>query len=240
MKRWILIALLSLIGCANPQAQERTPSDPKEAAKVYAQLGIQYMAQGQYARALPKLKRALELEPALQEGHAAIALLYAGGGETAKARAHYLRALTLDSGDSATRNNYAAFLCNQGQTDDALAEFDRVLKDRRYPTPENVMTNAGICALRIPDAARAEKYLRAALKRNPRHAEALREMAAMSYERGEYLQARAFLQRYETVAQPTQETLLLGLRTERELGDKAAAARYAEKLRATYPDVPTD
>ena len=240
MKRWLAVLLLTLAACANPQAQDRTPSDPKEAAKVNTQLGIQYMAQRQYARALPKLKRALELDPNLQQAHAAIALLYAGGGEAAKARTHYNRALLLDSGDSSTRNNYAAFLCDQGQVDDALAQFERVLQDKRYPAPENVLTNAGICAQRIPDAARAEKYFRAALKRNPKYSEALGALAALSYERGEYLQARAFLQRYEAVAPPTQETLLLGLRTERELGDKAAAARYAAKLRATYPDVPTD
>ncbi len=236
MNRFALVLLLGVVGCAT---QDRQPSDPKAAAKINAQLGVQYMRQGQNDRALPKLRTALEQDANLQEAHAAIALLYAADGEVAKARTHYNRALVLDPADSNTRNNYAAFLCGQGDTVSALAEFERVLKDRRYPAPENVLTNAGVCARGIPDLARAEKYFRSALKRNSKHADALSQLALLSFERGQFLQARAFLQRYEAVAPPTQETLLLGLRTERELGDKAAAAIYAEKLRATYPDVPT-
>ncbi|MGH8528997.1 MAG: type IV pilus biogenesis/stability protein PilW [Nevskiales bacterium] len=238
--KWLpVILLLGAVGCAtNPQ--DRQPSNPKEAAKINAQLGVQYMRQGQHDRALPKLQTALKQDPNLQQAHAAIALLYAAEGEVAKARAHYNRALTLDPVDSNTRNNYAAFLCGQGDTVTALAEFERVLKDKRYPTPEGVLTNAGVCARGIPDLARAEKYFRSALKRNSKHADALSQLALLNYERGQYLQTRAFLQRYEAVAAPTPEMLLLGLRTERELGDKAAAAAYAEKLRATYPDVPTN
>ncbi len=240
MKRILVTLLLALTGCANNLQGSPRQVDPPEAAKANVQLGIQYMNQGQNERALMKLKRALQLDPNLQEAHGAIALLYANAGEPAKARAHYVRALLLDPTDSSTRNNYAAFLCGEGNIEAALSEFDRVLKDKRYPTPEVALTNAGVCAHGMPDLVRAEKYLREALKRNPKHAEALIQLARLSYERSQFLQTRAFLQRYEAVMQPDQEALLLGLRTERALGDKAAEKRYAAKLRATYPDVPTN
>ncbi len=50
------------------------------------------------------------------------------------------------------------------------------------------------------------------------------------------MQARAFLQRYEGLAEQTPETLWLGLRIERHNGDQAVMARYANALTGKFPD----
>jgi type IV pilus assembly protein PilF len=53
---------------------------------------------------------------------------------------------------------------------------------------------------------------------------------------GNYLQARAYLQRYKAGSAHTAETLWAGYQIEEQLGDKDAAANYAVRLKSRFPD----
>jgi type IV pilus assembly protein PilF len=66
--------------------------------------------------------------------------------------------------------------------------------------------------------------------------EALLPMAEVSYQKGSYLTARAFLQRFEAVAQVNEESLRLGVLIESALGDKQSVDRYRMRLMEDYPD----
>ena len=61
-------------------------------------------------------------------------------------------------------------------------------------------------------------------------------MARLGYVQESYLKARAFLQRYETVGEANADSLLLGYRIERSLGDQAAAGQYRQDLLNQFPD----
>jgi type IV pilus assembly protein PilF len=60
-------------------------------------------------------------------------------------------------------------------------------------------------------------------------------MAEVSYRKESFLQARAFLQRYEAAGPVSQESLSLGYRIESQLGDQKAAERYQRELLERYP-----
>jgi type IV pilus assembly protein PilF len=98
------------------------------------------------------------------------------------------------------------------------------------------LTNAGICSGRGGDQRQSEVYLRSALRVNPTFSVALLEMAELSLENAEYLSARGYLQRYLAVAEHTAESLWIGIRTERELGDQDAVASYSLMLNSSFPD----
>ena len=57
----------------------------------------------------------------------------------------------------------------------------------------------------------------------------------LAYQQGNYLQARAFLQRYSDVSAPTAQTLWLCFNIERRLEDAAAAEICAARLRSEFP-----
>ncbi len=61
-------------------------------------------------------------------------------------------------------------------------------------------------------------------------------MSDLSYNQGNYLSARGYLQRYLEIANHTPISLWLGIRIERELGDKNALSSYALSLRNNFPD----
>lgn len=238
----ILIAIicLGLAACANQQPRfSGKPADSQRAAKANADLGIEYMRQGDYPRALAKLRKALEQDRTLVDAHSGIALLYQQLQEYGEAETHFKKALSLAKDDPNIENNYAVFLCSRGRHQEALGYFQKVADNPIYPQPEAAYTNAGVCARRIPDAEQAEAYFRKALSRNPEFSEALAQMAFISYEREDYLRARAFIQRYESVAPESPQMLLLAMRTERQLGNGKAAQRYEERLQTAYPEIRT-
>ena len=232
---------LALVACTTTEVQSPvgTKADLKEAARLNTQLGIDYMRKGQSELALEKLKKALEQDDDLDVAHSVIALLYQQKGETKLAGRHYREALSLNSDDAVTQNNFGIFLCAQGDTREAEKTFLRAARNKDNLLPADAWANAGVCLRNEPKAReRAEGYLREALRLNPRHANALAQLAQFSYDKQDYLRARAFLQRYEIASRPTAQTLWIGAQTERALGDMASARGYERRLRSGFPESP--
>jgi type IV pilus assembly protein PilF len=217
--------------------------DPREAARMQAlQQAIQAEAAlraGRPADAERAAREALKLDPQSSEAHTLLGLLAERGGRAEEAGRHYAEAVRLAPRRGATLNNYAAWLCRNGREAESLPVFRRALADPGYDTPAAALANSGTCALRAGQPARAERDLRAALEYDPDNVVALETMARLSYQGGEYLQARAFSQRRLAAAPATAQVLLLASQIEQKLGDSAAAARYGRRLRAEFPNTPT-
>jgi type IV pilus assembly protein PilF len=240
----IAVAALALVlaaACTTTEQQQVGASKPdlEEAARLNAQLGIDYMRRGQYDLALEKLQKALDQNDDLGMAHSAIALVYQRKGEPKLASKHYREALSLNSDDASTMNNFGTFLCGQGEIDDAEDMFVRAAKHKGNENPAEAWANAGVCLRGTPKAReRAEGYLREALRLNPKHANALATMAQYSFDKKDYLRTRAFLQRYEIGSRPTAQTLWIGAQTERALGDMQMARSYERRLRSEFPESP--
>ncbi|HYW04551.1 MAG TPA: type IV pilus biogenesis/stability protein PilW [Gammaproteobacteria bacterium] len=228
------LVVLALAGCAT-QGNTPFPESVKQAARLNTQLGIGYMQQEQYELAKQKLMRALS-QADLPETHVALAELYRRMDRDKLAEKQFRKALDLAPDRPETHNNYGVFLCDQGRYKDAVSQFMQAVNNPAYSTPAYAYTNAGLCVQRKGDSRQAGKYFRQALQVNPRFGQALYQMAALSYRKGKYMNARAFLERYAQVAPPTPDSLWLAVRTERKLGNKQAAAKYAQKLRKQFPD----
>lgn len=235
LARTMMVAVVSAaLGCSTT-ASGPLQSNPKTAADLNAQLGLAYMEQGNNEEALQKLQHALELNPDSASANHYIAELYRKLGKYREAEEHYRKALSVTPADPMLLNNYGVFLCSRQRLDEALKKFLAAVKQPFYKTPEVAYNNAGLCALQVPDAAKAEEYFRSALRLNPRMPDALYELADLSFKQQKYLHARAFVQRYLAVAKPNPQILWLGVRVERKLGDEAAADGYARQLKERFP-----
>lgn len=232
----LLAVVLATCACTNTANVREQDSQASRAASVNVQLGSGYMNQGKNELALSKLNRALEEDPTLPSAHYVIAYLYERLGELDKADTHYRRAVDLAPDDPEAHNNYGTFLCGQNRLKEADAQFLAALKNPLYTTPEFAYTNAGVCALKVPNVAKAEEYFRQALRVDPRFSTALFEMAQLNFDRGDYLPARAYLQRHMEVSQRSPSAMWLGVRIERALGDSTTAHSYAKVLKVDFPN----
>lgn len=239
--RWtsLCVALVVLTACAGDGGTVSDRASANEAAVANMNLGAGYLRQGNVELAIERLNRALAQDPRLVQAHSTIALAYDQIGSVDEAEEHFRRATQLDPTDGAAANAYAAFLCNrQNRWADAQPYFRRAAEDAEYQTPEVALTNAGICARDAGQVAAATESFRAALTRNPRYADALLNMVELSYQSGDYLQTRAFVQRYVDVRPPTAPVLLMCVNAERALNNGPAAERCAGQLRTGFQGSP--
>lgn len=229
-----LILYLALAGCGSSPSREKV--EPKEAAEANAELGLQYMLNGQYEVAMEKLKRALEHDSDNVDANHYMAELHNRLGRYDDAEKYYRRAISEADDDARLNNNYGAFLCGRKKYDQAEKQFLKALEDPVYRGRIDTMENLGLCMLDKPDVKKGEDYLRTTLKADPRRPKSLLGMARINFDRGSYMSTRAYLQRYLEVARHTPQSLWLGIRTERILGDKDALASYGMLLKNHFPN----
>jgi len=229
------VLTVTLVACTSSADRKREKQNATSAAVSYTELGVEYLRQGDFQMSRTKLDKALELDPDLPQAHSTIALLYEEVGETKLAEKHYKKSLRLDPENSSSHNNYGQFLCSQGRYEKAGAEFMKAAKNPFYASPEIPLTNAGLCAKRIPDAEQAGEYFRQALEKDPKFAPALLQMAINKFATGNFLSARAYLERFQQVADHSPQSLWLAVRTEFALRDTDTSRRYAILLRKKFP-----
>jgi type IV pilus assembly protein PilF len=116
--------------------------------------------------------------------------------------------------------------------------MNRAAGDTRYATPEKALLSAGLCQRRLGHKAEAEDYLRRALKIRPDMVGALFNLAALTYERGEFKEAENYMSRYTRLAAPSLDSLVLGVKIARANNDKVTEESYLQQLRRLYADAP--
>ena len=235
-----LLAASLLSGCvggANTQFQGDQVSI-KQASEDNVALGLQYLQQGNRDVAMQKIQKAIQQDPDNANAYAAEALLYSATNDPDRAESAYDTAMRKAPDDPQILNNYAVFLCEHGKAKQSLPYFIKAATNPNYSTPDAAYTNAGLCASGIPDMAAAEQYFRKALQINQSIPEALFQMAQLTYNQKQYLEARAFIERFNQVAPPRPDVLLLGVRTERALGNQQGATDYAKQLIKLFPASP--
>jgi type IV pilus assembly protein PilF len=236
----MLLTGLLLTACAggggsrNGELAIKQTTNP--AASANLNLGIEYMRAGNMELALERLKRALDADPGYYGTHNALGLLYQRLGENGLAERHFKRSIALNGTDSGSKNNYGLFLCQNNRFAEAEKIFLAAVANPLYETPEVAYTNAGTCALMNKQVEAAENYFRQALSINAELPSALIQMAQISYDRDNYLNARGYLQRYQSVAKHTAASLMLGIKIEKELGDRNAVASYELLLKNNFGD----
>ncbi len=237
MRLIVLSLLLALAGCASsPESQ--FGAQPKEAAKLNAQLGARYLQNDRLQLAKDKLDKALQQDPDNADAHAFYGLLSMRLDQPQQARDHFETALDLRADDPKILNNYGTFLCDEGEYEAGVDRFLQAAENPLYDTPEYAYANAGRCALRANEFDEAQGHLRRALERDPRMASALYDLARLEFQRGRLDKAREYVERYHDVATPAPESLWLASRVERALGNRAKAEEYGKRLVREFPDSP--
>ncbi|PWK89681.1 type IV pilus biogenesis/stability protein PilW [Fulvimonas soli] len=243
----MLAALLAVAGCVTTHdGNTLTPSgnmphaskkdEAQDAARIHTELGQQYLANGDLQTALEKLTKALQFDPDYAPAHTVIAVVYERINHLPEAEGHYRKAVALEPTKGGPNNNLGAFLCKVGKYAEGESYFARAVADPFYRTPDVAWTNDGVCRLRAGDKAGAEASFRKAVDANPQNGEALLQLANLLYLNNDAFRARAFLQRFDALGQPSAVSLKLGHDIETRLGNKDAALNYGKRLQSQFPD----
>jgi type IV pilus assembly protein PilF len=232
---WTVLLLACVTAACVADDPKQTRKSTEEAAPVNAQLALTYLQQDNLPAAKEKVDKALKQDPKSAQVQMAAGFVYDRLGEDREAESHYALAAKYDPKNPDVLNNYAVFLCRKGDRKKGEQYFVQAAASPMYRTPEAAYANAGLCAREDGRLKDAEAYFRKALEYRPNLPVGLLQMAELTFADANYLQARAFLQRYFSVAAATPSTLWLGYRIESALGDSGQAQTYANRLKQEFP-----
>lgn len=207
-------------------------------AKVHVELGVAYLQLGNYAVALDEARVALQNQSNYAPAYHLMGLVYMAIDDANAAREHFLRALEIAPNDPEFNNSFGWFQCVNGSVQDGLARLASSARNPYYRTPTRPYTNAGLCHLRQNNDTAAEAEFRRALQADPANRQAMYQLAGIAYRRGAYNVASALLVDLHQQGEPTPQSVWLGLRTARRMGNRDAEASYAAQLRGRFADSP--
>ncbi|MDP1645078.1 MAG: type IV pilus biogenesis/stability protein PilW [Thiobacillus sp.] len=243
MKKWIVMGAALLAGCVGQPVGEgggvantQVDSESRQRARAFTDLAGAYFSRAQYKVALDELRKAITADNRFGPAYNIYGLIYMELAEDTLAEDNFRRAIELDRSDSETRNNFGWFLCTRGHYDEGLEQFSAALRNPLYAQPEQAMANAGLCAEKKGDLALAEASLLKSLKLQPDNPNTVLKMAGLQFRQGRLMEAQRLLGRHAELAPPTAESLWLGVRLERKLGDRAQEAAYGLQLRKRFSD----
>jgi type IV pilus assembly protein PilF len=250
----VLASAMAMAGCSNlpftgsktipfPDAKteyhvsDSAATRQRLAAQDHLRLATQRLGSGDLVAAEREANALLKNNPDSADGYTLLAVIRDRQGIAAQAGDYYKRAAELAPAQGGMLNNYGAWLCANGFPAEALVWFDRALAAPGYGTPAAALANAGGCALKVGQYERAGRDLRKSLSLDADNPYALASMAENEYRQGRYFEARAFTERRLAAAPANPAMLQLAADIETKLGDKAAASRYVQRLRAEFPSI---
>lgn len=244
--RWLAVMALPVLSACGgmqldgdksvqtPVSQQTAVGDARRSAKAHTDLGMLYLREGQLNVALEEARKAIEADSSYPLGYNLYGLVQMYLDDSRAAEESLGRALQLAPSDPEINNNYGWFLCQSGREKQSIQYFVVASKNTLYVAPTKPLTNAAICSITAGDDKGGEEFLNKALRADPQNGDAHFLLAELYYRTGRFVDARLRLADVHRLSAPTAQSVWLGLRIERKLGDREAESRYGKQLRREF------
>ena len=247
---WLLLLATLLGACAGAPGQPGagTTAEPvtefdepenRKRARIRTELASGYFEQGQTTVALDEIKQALVADANYAPAYNLRGLVLMQMNEPALAEASFNRAIQLNPRDADAMHNLGWMLCQQGRVVPSLDQFARALAVTGYVNAARTWMAQGVCQVRAGQAAEAEKSLTRAFELDASNPITMYNLARLQLQRGDALRAQFYVRRLNATPDLVNaESLWLGLRVERRLGNADGVRQLADVLRQRYPNSP--
>ncbi|MDH4415922.1 MAG: type IV pilus biogenesis/stability protein PilW [Acidovorax sp.] len=251
--RWTLAACSALIciaalqGCAannaaalrESEADLVTPSDEPESrrrARIRLELAANYFEMGQTAVALDEVKQAIAADPSYADAFNLRGLIFMRLNDLAQADDSFRRALALRGNDANLLHNYGWLLCQQQKYADADQYFGRAIASPTYTARGKTLMARGLCQSRAGQLAEAEQSFLKAYELDAANPVVAYQLSSLLLRRNELTRSQFYIRRLNNSELANAESLWLGIKVERALGDSVAMRQLASQLRKRFPD----
>ena len=239
------LVLLGLSGCGSLSAQTNaksdlvTPSDETEArkrARIRLELAVAYFHAGKPSIALDEVKQSIAADPTLAESYALRGLIYMQLQEPVLAEGSFRKALELNAASVQVQHNFGLLLCQQGRMEEASRYLNAAIASPVEEERAKSWMILGLCQAKNKQMAQAEKSLLNAYAINPSHAPAAFSLSNFLYENEQYTQSQGILGRLNQTKQANAESLWLGIKVARKLGDAQTVENLRSELIQRFPN----
>ncbi len=178
--------------------QKAVEKDPGY-ARAWVGLAFAYNLLGDYSHGKKAARKALALDDAIGEGHAAVALAtWRSDWDWTIAQQEFKRAIELGANDANAHHTYALYLADLRRYDEARVEMQRALE--LDPLAPLANTNLGSIYWSSHDSDRAIQQLKRALEIDPHYSDAHVDLGLVYESMGRYDQALAEFEKFRTLS----------------------------------------
>lgn len=252
--RWTLTACgamvcaLAIQGCAvsvegasgsDVNAENFTPSDEPETrrrARIRLELASNYFEMGQTTVALDEVKQAIAADSGYADAFNLRGLIYMRLNDFTQADDSFRRALALRGNDPNLMHNYGWLMCQQQKFAEADKQFVRALAIPAYAARSKTLMTQGLCQSAAGQLIAAEQSLLKAYELDAGNPVVGYHLASLLLRRSELTRAQFYIRRLNNGELSNSESLWLGIKIERAIGDFVAMRQLADQLRKRFPD----
>lgn len=224
-------------GAASGRAEIMTESDEpdvRKRARIRLELAANYFQQGQTNVALDEIKQALVTDPTYAEAYNLRALVYMRMNDNVLAEDNFRRAMTLNPRDGDVLHNYGWLLCQQDRYSESTALFARAIALPQYGGQAKTFMTQGLCQVRAGQKAEGERSLLQSYELDAGNPVTGYNLANLLFQRGELVRAQFYIRRLNNSDLANAETLWLGIKVERSLGNREAMLQLADQLKKRF------
>lgn len=236
-----------LVGCAAPPGAATAArsgdivtssdeTDGQRRARLRLELAAGYFEAGKTTVALDEVKQALIADPNSADAYNLRGLIYMRLNDFGIAEDSFRRALALRPDDPNTLHNYGWLLCQRRRFDEADRNFAAALANPIYQAKDKTLMARGLCQSAAQQYAEAEQSFFKAYELNPANPVVGYHLASLLLRRNDLERARFYIRRVNNSEFSNAESLWLGIKIERALGNTVAMGQLAEQLHKRYPD----
>lgn len=161
-KAVLLILVLLVASCAHTDDRKQM-----EAATIHYRLGEVYFKEGNFHAALKEFVQSVEMDPLYAKSQHYLGLTYFARRLYDNARVHLREAVRLDPDFPEARMNLGALYLETRDWDMAIPEFEAIIKNIFYSTPELAYNNLGWAYFGKGEYTRALEYFEKAVELSP-------------------------------------------------------------------------
>lgn len=247
--RWVvggMVAACMLAGCGTTGGTappEAVPGSAAEAemhrlAKTRLQLAALHFEEGRAEVALGEIAQALQAHPRYVDAYNLKGWIHMSLQDFRLANDSFVQALALRPGDADALYNLGWLQCRQKQFALADRNFDAALEAPRTSGQSlaRIWLAKGVCLRDAGQGAPALQALEKANEIEPGNPAVAYNFADVLHAQGASERARFYVRRINNSQWSSAQSLWLGIKVERHLGDRVAMRQLADQLHKRFPD----
>jgi type IV pilus assembly protein PilF len=243
----LLLAATMLTGCATggdtgADAANRkdivTDSDEPDSrkrARLRLELATGYFNEGKTTVALDEIKQALSNDPNFADAYNLRGLIYMRLNDPRLAEDSFRKSIALNPRDANAAHNFGWMLCQQQRYPESYTYFKQALAVPLYGDQAKTLMAQGLCELADGQRDVAERSLAKAYELDAANPITGYNLANLLYQRGDFKRSQFYIRRLNNGEFANAESLWLGIKIERKLGDTIAMNQLGGQLKRRFP-----
>jgi type IV pilus assembly protein PilF len=209
-------------------------SSDRKRARIHVELAAGYFDQGKTNFALDEIKLAIVADPTFSDAYSLRGLVYMRLNDFAFAEESFNKALSVKHNDANVLHNLGWMKCQQGLFTQALVYFSKALSDPQYLARAKTLMAQGLCQVRAGQLKDAEASLLKSYEYDAGNPVTGYNLANLLYQGKEFARAQFYIRRINNSELANAETLWLGIKVEKQLGNPDAVAQLASQLEKRF------